>query len=489
MVAHSFEELHFVAYVLSALGWPVTAASIVAAIEAGDRHVMADAVFDLPTGKLMIEWDGGHYHTAEQIQNDVCKTRKLLAAYPTATVVRVRVKADPIPDLDDEPRVKVIVVDRSTPGPVLAAVGAALGYAWTSNARPPCRAAAEDARVMISDQHRVALEETVKIVGDIKAAKKLMRVNRSHTQEFRKGLVWLMTVWLMTAAQLVSFTSDGVAAHLGDPEFREGLMWLRTAWYMTSAQVVTFVRDGVAARLRDPAFREALEWLRTAWDMTSAQLTSFMCDSVAARLCDPAFREALEWLRTDWHMTSAQLTSFMCNGVAARLRDPAFREALEWLRTNWHMTSAQLVTFMCDGVAVRLCNPAFREALEWLRTDWHMTSAQLVTFMCGGVSVRLCDPAFREALNNLKEIIGLDATVQVMNGLASRLDDNFVKIVNTVVLRLREHGMSKSIALLKPPFVGHLDRVANLPADQFESTVKNLLSGDYKSRKRKADQL
>lgn len=52
----------------------------------------------------MIEWIGGHYHTAERVPDDVRKTLKLLAAYPTATVVRVRVKAGLIPDLDDEPR-------------------------------------------------------------------------------------------------------------------------------------------------------------------------------------------------------------------------------------------------------------------------------------------------------------------------------------------------------------------------------------------------
>ena len=75
----------------------------------GDILGEVDCVFDLGV-KLAVEWDGGYRHTEDRIDNDVRKTMRILEKDPEIHVVRIRVGAPYIEQLEGMDRCIVIHV-------------------------------------------------------------------------------------------------------------------------------------------------------------------------------------------------------------------------------------------------------------------------------------------------------------------------------------------------------------------------------------------
>ena len=74
---------------------------------------------------LLLEVDPGFTHPPERVTNDVKKTTHLLAAYPDAVVLRLRIDAVPLPPFDSS-NVAVVHVGTCVPYKSMSAVAKAL---------------------------------------------------------------------------------------------------------------------------------------------------------------------------------------------------------------------------------------------------------------------------------------------------------------------------------------------------------------------------
>ena len=122
MGIHSGEESCFIAYFLACFGRPCQPGDIFECQRLGDRHHLIDAVVNLPCdGQVIsvgIEYDGGHWHTADRIQHDFDKTEKVLRAYPHMILVRVRQgSAPPLPQVDTVLAPRCVMVQSLTSNP------------------------------------------------------------------------------------------------------------------------------------------------------------------------------------------------------------------------------------------------------------------------------------------------------------------------------------------------------------------------------------
>ena len=84
-----------------------------------------------------------------------------------------------------------------------------------------------------------------------------------------------------------------------------------------------------------------------------------------------------------------------------------------------------------------------------------MTTEDLVTFMCDGVACRLGDPQFWEGLIRLRNAVGNDIMVSIVNNCSARHlhSETFVFALSIVVLLLQEAGIINALFLVKPPYV------------------------------------
>jgi len=150
-VTHSGEEVRFLAYLLDALGAPVTLETLLEVMLAGDAHLKCDAILRIGDQNVAIEWDDGRWHEIAAV--DEAKTIQKLAAYPDLCMLRIRVGKAP-PFEMSHPRCAVIHVPTPHTGRALVAAAEALTAlvpsarfeAVHSHTRPECDEVAEDLR-------------------------------------------------------------------------------------------------------------------------------------------------------------------------------------------------------------------------------------------------------------------------------------------------------------------------------------------------------
>jgi hypothetical protein len=414
MVARSREEVVFATYLCDVLGLGTDPASVVATLHDGARHGLFDQRLRLsPSCVLMVDYDGGYYHTTERAPNDERKTVACLRADAAHVVLRVRVNAPPLDIGDSQERCVVVHVADANVVRTIAAVAKELAprvpepYATRlrnvrEHERRVARAAAHEALLRIDAQYRDQLRRVNEVVGE-RYARQLARVHgvptliasgmlrpclqRLRGDEFR-----------MSTKQIVTFMRNGVAARIAEASFLEAVRVLYREFGMTTDQVVTFMSDSVAARIAEALFLEAVRVLYREFGMTTHQVVTFMSNSVAARIAEASFLEAVRALYREFGMTTHQVVTFMSNSVAARIAEASFLEAVRTLYREFRMTTDQVVTFMSGGVAARIAEASFLEAVRALYREFGMTTHQVVTFMNDGVAARIENPIFLEAM-------------------------------------------------------------------------------------------
>jgi hypothetical protein len=305
-VTRSFEEVRWVASLLSILGLDASPRSIVAKLHDGTRRHLFDMYTPLgDTLEFYGEYDGGYYHDEERVNKDQAKTLRIVKTNEHAVVLRTRVKAAHM-SMQHE-RVCVVETESSKFEDVMYATAHALKlylpepYASRlGNVQRSKRPVAEHAAYEAwKELNRVFSREADALEATIgkSAMSCLMRVHgvrrRMELGEFHEHVLALRREFEMTTPQIVTFMSGCVATRLENEDFLTALRALRREFEMTTPQIVTFVSNSVATRLENEGFLTALRALRREFEMTTPQIVTFMSGCVAARLENEGFLTAL----------------------------------------------------------------------------------------------------------------------------------------------------------------------------------------------------
>eukprot|EP00966_Prymnesium_polylepis_P154266 3562236-Prymnesium_polylepis.1 len=369
---HSMEEVHYGSYALDALGL-LSLDNLLEALRRGDDFLLTDLLLHLDGVRLAIEYDGGNFHTEEKIPSDVKKTRRLLAKGSDVLVLRLRVCAPPLEELEGEDRCLVVHVGRrSHMGPALTATAAALApllpelYAERlrkvgPERRPMADAVAREAIEVINKRFHSQMKRLRNMVCH-ELADHLINVHgvkrRLWTGELADGIARLQEMG-MDNDDLRTFMCNSVAAAIGKQYFWEGIARLQEMG-MDKDDIRIFMCNGVASAIGKQYFWEGISWLQEM-GMDNNDLRTFMCDGVASAIGKQYFWDGIARLRA-MCMDKNDLRTFMCNSVAAAIGKQYFWEGIDRLHAMG-MDKNDLRTFMCDGVASAIGKQYFWEGI------------------------------------------------------------------------------------------------------------------------------
>ena len=334
---HSGDEIACVAYVLDTISQRQVS-HLDAALRRGDALGKYDAVLSIGdhndqdvVHKVVLEYDGGYFHTKERLGPDVQKTERVLSHHTDLYIVRLRVGPAPLPEmparLQRHPRCQIVPVRSNCPRVAATHAIRAL-QRWglipgsqCTRSSPTQPAAPDQAPVRHHAEHVI--------------------------QEFY--------------AQKVQM-------------YRDGLYQLRACFGTEHTTSLLSTYPALHASLqRDSNYADALVKLNEeVFEGHFADLRTFMCDGVVSKLDKACLWAGLEKLRADWGMDKADLRTFMCGGVANNLENPMW-----WTRaTRIRHTMGRQVAIKWLGrgqVAKRVANEDFVATVELMCA--HMSSA------------------------------------------------------------------------------------------------------------------
>jgi hypothetical protein len=420
---------------------PLTADALARWLNAGKAARLTDVRFDLDAvGKdLLFEYDHPYTHGEDDVERDVDKTRRLLAAYPNAIVMRVRVDTVPLPPFDD-PRAVVVEVKTQTTSLAMPSVAKALAahvpvsYKARLEALTPRKKHAEIDAVVhalllkIDAGYGGAVARLRPLLeGDEAAIVRLMRIH-GLTQRYDNLVEFVRRVRAppYNVTRVDTFLCDGLAARLDDVEGVFAVLDRLMGPEFGIKSLQTFVSGGVAAKFGDPeALYTILRTLKGP-EFGIKSLQTFVCNGVAARFGDPDALYAILRTLKGPEFGIKSLQTFVSGGVAAKFGDPEALYTILRTLKGPEFGIKSLQTFMCNGVAAKFGDP---EALfTILRTlkgpEFGIKSLQ--TFMCGGVAAKFDDPeALYTILHTLKgpEFGIKSLQTFVSGGVAAKFDD------------------------------------------------------------------
>jgi hypothetical protein len=243
---------------LDALGHRTTPENVIRTLEEGAKHDLFDQLIHVGDAKLFVDYDGGHYHTANRLDRDESKSLDCLNAHANAVVLRVRVGA---PELRVEhPRLVVVHVDKAHTGRALKAVCRPLSKVLptvkrlslvTSSRKPVLEAVFHDVVKALDRKFAKQLSTLERFVGS-KAAKKLRRVH-------------------------------GVVMLLERGTFVASCASLQAEFHLSTDQLVSFMTGGVAARLESPGFVDALKSLKAEHGQVTRKRVRELCSRMSKK--------------------------------------------------------------------------------------------------------------------------------------------------------------------------------------------------------------
>ena len=251
-------------------------------------------------GKLLLDYDGGHFHREDRVLRDYNKTMHAVDSNANVFVVRVRVDAAVLNV--SHSHVRIVVCDSFDP----AALALGILDIITTDFR------------LLERIPQPSIFDPEVVLDEVES-----RVNKEYDHAFQRilrvgndDLDWANAI----------LNTNGALPRLGD--FAAGLERLQDDFGMTKEDMLTFMSGSVAARIADPEFWNGLESLRTDWGMTTEDLVTFMCDGVACRLGDPQFWEGLIRLRNAVGLHNDIMVSIVNNCSARHLHSETFVFAL-----------------------------------------------------------------------------------------------------------------------------------------------------------------
>ena len=229
---HSFAEVVFGAYVLDALGC-LSKQALIDALREGDRLCRSDLVLTVGPKRVVLEYDGGYWHTADRVACDVRKSLKVIANDDSILLVRLRVGgAPPLPALAHVPQCLVVSSDETRPERLMRPLFDSLEPRLALRLR------------RVGCQVRPEAEKVAHLV--------LMQVNREYAAGVQRMVAF---VGEKNVARVLRI--HGIQSRLASNAFWGGIERLRRDWAFDKADLVTFKCDSVAKRL-DVCFADSL---------------------------------------------------------------------------------------------------------------------------------------------------------------------------------------------------------------------------------------
>ena len=298
----SHEEILFSALVLQILR-DLSSQSLATCLVGGDKLGLVDAHF--PQLKAAAEWDGGYFHNKQgREEGDVKKTRRILSQNPDLTLVRLRVGARDVEELQNIERCVVIVVPP----------GASVEYAvFQFSSAMQSRAPEPFASLLRSAQQSALSRRSAEHV----VCKLRCECDDSFARAFKR-----LCVLVGGNAQKIVSSVHGARSNL--VAIVDALQRLKEEWKMEKGDLCKFMSNSVAAAVsgeKADLFWKAVDKLKGDWKMEKGDLCKFMSNSVAAAVSGEkadAFWEGMACLRP--FLTPAQMSSLMSDGVACRMK-------------------------------------------------------------------------------------------------------------------------------------------------------------------------
>ena len=475
----------------------------------GDRLGKVDTVVDLGA-KLAIEWDPEYRHPEARIDADVKKTMRILEKDPEVYVVRIRVGAPRLKELESNDRCIVIYVPiNTTPVKAMHAfVNAVLpilpephslclkNIPYTQD-----RAVIEvlNLRYACDSAFKKGMNELGQLIGDTAAIKMIASTHGMIPSLccIVDGMKRLKTMYTMSASQLCKIMCDGVASALSGENDKSNTFFANLSKLKTTCEIKTvdqlckIMCGSVASALSGETekanmFFANLSKLKTTCEIkTVDQWCKIMCDGVASALSGEndksnTFFANLSKLKTTCEIkTVDQLCKIMCGSVASALSGETekanmFFANLSKLKTTCEIkTVDQWCKIMCDGVASALSGEndksnTFFANLSKLKTTCEIkTVDQWCKIMCGSVASALSGETEKANtfLTGLKSLsvfscslrdTKYDLTGFVCGGIATRLKNGMVQQIIAFISLVGSMERAKTM-LTKQPLLSVLD--------------------------------
>jgi hypothetical protein len=396
----------------------------------GDQLERTDAAIELANKfNVMLEWDGGIYHTEERIPGDIRKLLRMLAADANSLILRVR--ANGAPSLDDA--IAQAVTNQCDRGRILTLhltdhesrnVGLSL-RAISRTLAPKLVSYGGDAQVVYADRlSTVAARSDADAVRSSRRANDLVHKTFMQTKaDYADAIAQLYEVMGSEEAARAILETDGVVTRL--PAVVNGLKRMKGEFQLYGSDLKTLFCPSMAARLENETFWTSLYRLRDEFSLSSIDLKTMMGDSMAVRLEKGEFWSALYRLRDEFTLSGTDLKTMLSDSMAARLENETFWTALYRLRDEFSLSSIDLKTMMGDSMAVRLEKESFWTALYRLRDEFKLSGTDMKTMLSGSMVVRLEKEEFWTSLYRLRDefkLPGTDLKTMLNDSIAARLE-------------------------------------------------------------------
>ena len=469
----SNEELNFWAIVLQSqqqLSLEKFAQRLWQADKLGDVDYFDEFVLPHGTIQIAAEWDGGYRHNDDRIENDIRKTMKILRENPGMYVVRIRVGAPPIPELQNVDRCIIVQVPAGT-----FPVDAMLPFA---NAIRPLISGHDIFPAIPTSSERASVEVTnlrcvcnnafakafarLKVLLGEKLAFKFVKVKygvRGNLGKVVDGMERFKQEWKMGPDKLFRITCDSVIAAISRDAFWTNLATLITVCGIeTSEQLCKIMCNSVASALgRDniDAFWENLAKLKAVCKIeTRDQWCKIMCDGVASALAGDKANSWLENLATFQTICAIeecdQWCKIMCDGVASALG--ADKAKYFWLNLAKIESVCDIKT--CDQWCKIICGNSVASALAGDKPEFwtNLTKLKLLCdiktcdqwckIMCDSIAAAFCGDQADVLLANLAKL-QLECDIKtICNSVASVLSGDKADVFIRGVERLRDVAIS-----------------------------------------------
>ena len=298
----------------------------------GDRLGKVDTVVDLGA-KLAIEWDPEYRHPEARIDADVKKTMRILEKDPEVYVVRIRVGAPRLKELESNDRCIVIYVPINTT-PVKAM------HAFVNAVLP-----------ILPEPHSLCLKN-IPYTQD-RAVIEVLNLRYACDSAFKKGMNELGQLIGDTAAIKMIASTHGMIPSLCC--IVDGMKRLKTMYTMSASQLCKIMCDGVASALsgendKSNTFFANLSKLKTTCEIkTVDQWCKIMCGSVASALSGETEKantfltglKSLSVFSCSLRDTKYDLTGFVCGGIATRLKNGMVQQIIAFISLVGSMERAK----------------------------------------------------------------------------------------------------------------------------------------------------